>query len=110
MAIVDVIQTPGGRALIQIFGDAPIPSTVNFGGYYDGDCEITLGQSVWLEPCIVHRPASRESATGRPTQDWLVVLITKDLSADQLRHASIKIVRFGAEILAQSCPSIGKIE
>ena len=98
MTSVDVIQMPDGRAIIQMFGVRSIPSTVNFGKYYDADCEITLEKSPQVEPCVLHRPASRRSATGMSTENWLVLVLKTDFSVDQLQQASIRIVRFGAEL------------
>lgn len=97
MTSVDVIQMSDGRAIIHMFGIKSIPSTVNFGKYYDADCEITLAKSPQVEPCLLHRPASRQSATGGSTEDWLVLLLETNFSVDQLRQASVRIVRFGAE-------------
>jgi len=102
MTTIDVIPLGDRRLLIQLFRVVTIPDHIGFGRYYDGTCEIALADgSTILHECVVHRPRNRRNVIGVRTTDWLALLIKADFTQVQLSGASIKVIRYGAELSEQ---------
>jgi len=116
MTTIDVIPRGDRRFLIQLFRVVSIPDHIGFGRYYDGTCEIALADgSSTLHGCIVHRPSNRRNVIGVRTTDWLVLLVGADFTQAQLSSASIRVIRYDAELSEQEAalgnrPSVGTVE